>query len=81
MKCNVMKWKFSGNENPLQLSEDVKREEEEIMGLLRQNTLNLNVAKCEYMFLGNKKRFIKISDLGNIEINKDEIKRVDKTKY
>ena len=79
MKCNVMKWKFSGNENPLQLSEDVKREE--IMGLLRQNTLNLNVAKCEYMFLGNKKRFIKISDPGSIEINKDEIKRVNKTKY
>ena len=34
-----------------------------------------------FMFLGNDKQLNKISAIGNIEIDKDEIKRVKKTKY
>ena len=33
------------------------------------------------MFLGNDKQLSKISEIGNIKINKDEIKRVNKTEY
>ena len=33
------------------------------------------------MFIGNDKQLSKISDIGNLEIGKDEIKRVRKTKY
>ena len=33
------------------------------------------------MFIGNDKQLSKISDIGNLEIDKDEIKRVRKTKY
>ena len=51
------------------------------MDWLRQNKLSLNVAKCEYMFIGNDKQLSNISDIGNLEIDKDEIKRVSKTKY
>ena len=43
---------FSGESLP-QLLEDLKRELEGIMDWLRQNKLSLNVAKCEYMFIGN----------------------------
>ena len=46
------------------------------MDWLRQNKLRLNVAKCEYMYIGNDKQLSKISDIGNLEIDKDEIKRV-----
>ena len=60
---------FSSNENPLQLLQDLKREVEGIMEWLRQNKLSLDVAKCEYMFVGNN-----ISEIGNIEIGKDEQK-------
>ena len=66
---------FSSNENPLQLLQDLKREVEGIMEWLRQNKLSLNVAKCQYIFLGNN-----ISEIGNIEIDKYEIKRVDRAK-
>ena len=51
------------------------------MDWLRQNILSLNIAKCEYMFIGNDKQLSKISDIGNLEIDKEEIKRVRKTKY
>ena len=71
----------SSSENPLQLLEDLKRELERIMDWLRQNKLSLNVDKCEYMFLGNDKQLSKISEIANIKINKDEIKRVNKTEY
>ena len=71
----------SSSENPLQLLEDLKRELERIVNWLRQNKLSLNVAKCEYMFLGNDKQLSKTSDVGNIKIDKDEIKRVNQTKY
>ena len=33
------------------------------------------------MFLGNDKQLSIISEIGNIRIDKDEIKRVNKTKY
>ena len=71
----------ASSENPVQLVEHLKRELEGIMDWLRQNKLSLNVAKCEYMFIGNDKQLRKISDIGNLEMDKDEIKRVRKTKY
>ena len=45
---------FSSNENPLQLLEDLTMEVEGIMDWLRQNKLSLNVAMCEYTFLGKQ---------------------------
>jgi len=39
------------------------------MDWLRPNKLNLKVAKCEYMYIGN------------LDIYKDEMKRVSKAKY
>ena len=33
------------------------------------------------MFIGNDKQLSKISDIGNLEMGNDEIKRVRKTKY
>lgn len=33
------------------------------------------------MFLGNDKNLSKISEIGNFRIDKDEIKRVNETKY
>ena len=64
------------SEIPLQLLEDLKMALERIMDWLRQNKLSLNVAKCGYMFLGNDKQLSKISEIGNIKIDKDVIKRV-----
>ena len=73
----------ASSENPLQVLEHLKRDIEGIMDWLRQNKLSLDVAKCEYMFTGNDKQLSKskISDTGNLETDKDEIKRVSKTKY
>ena len=71
----------AGNENPLQLLEDLKGELEGIMDWLRQNKLSLSVGKCEYMLIAHDKHLCKISEIGNLEIDKDEIKRVIKTKY
>ena len=48
------------------------------MGWLRQNKLSLNGAKCKYRLIGNDKQLSKISEIGNIEIDKDEIERVNK---
>ena len=59
----------ASSENPVQLIEHLKRELEGIMDWLRQNKLSLNVAKCEYMFIGNDKELSKISDIGNLEID------------
>ena len=49
----------SSSQNPLQLFEDLKRELEGMMDWLRQNKLKFNVAKCEYMFIGNDKQLSK----------------------
>ena len=51
------------------------------MDWLRQNKLNLSIAEGEYIFLGNSKQLSKISEIGNINIDKIETKRVDKAKY
>ena len=51
-----------------------------LQGLLAE-IVSLNVAKCEYMFIGNDKQLSKISDIGNLGMGNDEIKRVRKTKY
>ena len=73
---------FSSSENPLQLLEGLKKElGGGVMHWQRQNKLSLTVAKCEYMFIGNDKQLSKIFEIGNIEIDIDEIKRVNKTKY
>ena len=64
------------SENLLLLLEDLKRELEGISEWLRQIKQSLNVAKCEYMFLGNSKQLSKTSEIGNIKIDEDEIKRV-----
>ena len=45
------------------------------------NKLCLNVTKCEYMFLGNSKQLGKISEIGDLKVGEDEIKRVRKTNY
>ena len=71
----------SSSENLLQFLEDLKSELKRIMNWLRQTKLSLNVAKCEYMFLGNDKQLSKTSDIGNIKNDKDEIKKVKQTKY
>ena len=51
------------------------------MDWLRQSKLILTVAKCECMFIGNDKQLGKISDISNLKMDKDEIKRVSKTTY
>ena len=51
------------------------------MDWLGQNILSPKVAKCECMFIDNDKQLSKISDIGNLEIGKDKIKRARKTKY
>ena len=71
----------ASSENPIQLIQYLKRELERVMDWLRQNKLSLNEAKCEYMIIGNDKQLSKIFDIGNLEIDKDKIKRVSKTKY
>ena len=55
----------TSSKNPLQLVEHLKSELEGLIDWLRQNKLSLNVAKCEYMFIGNDKLLSKISDIGN----------------
>ena len=72
---------YTSSENPVQLKEHLRRELEGIMDWLRQSKLSLNVANCEYMFIGDDKQTSKMSNIGNLEIDKDEIKRVNKTKY
>ena len=49
--------------------------------MIRQNRLNHDVANCEYMLIGNEKELSKIYDIGNLEIDKNEIKNVSKRKY
>ena len=51
-----------------------------MMGWLRQNKLSLNVVKCEYMLISNDKQLSNISEIGNLEFDKDKIKRVSKRK-
>ena len=71
----------ASSKNPVQLIEHLKRELEWIMDCLKQNKPSLNVEKCEYMFISNGKQLSKISDIGNLETDKEEVKRVSKTQY
>ena len=71
----------ASSKNPVQLVEHLKRELVRVMDWLRQSKLSLNVAKCGYMFIGKEKQLSKISDIGNLEMGNDELKRVRKTKY
>ena len=48
---------------------------------LAKTKQSLNAAKCEYMFCGNDKQFSTNSKACSIEIDKNEIKRVVRTKY
>ena len=70
-----------GGEDAYQLVADLRHELPHIMDWLTQNKLSLNVAKCEYIFLGNSKQLGKISEIGDLKVGEDEIKRVRKTKY
>ena len=57
----------------LQLLKDLERGLRGIMDWLRQIKPSPNVAKCEYMFIGNGKQLSKVSEIDNIEIDKDDI--------
>ena len=70
-----------GGEDPYQLLEDLRNELQDVIDWLRKKKLSLDVAKCEFMFLGNGKQLGKISEIGDLKVGEDEIKRVKKTKY
>ena len=53
---------FSSNENRLKLLDDLIMEVDGIMDWLKQNKLSLNIANCEYTFLG--KQLSIISEIG-----------------
>ena len=59
----------------------LRNELQDVIDWLRQNKLSLNARKCEFMFLGNSKQLGKISEIGDLKVGEDEIKRVRKTKY
>ena len=46
-----------------------------------ENRLSLIASKSVCMFLGASKQLRKISGIGNIMLDEDEIKREDETKY
>ena len=70
-----------GGEDAYQLLEDLRNELQDVIDWLRQNKLSLNVTKCEYMLLGSNKQLGKISEIDDLKVGKDEIKRVRKTRY
>ena len=70
-----------GGEDAYQLLEDLRNELQAVIDWLRQNKLSLNVTKCEYMLLGSNKQLGKISEIGDLKVGEEEIKRVRKTKY
>ena len=70
-----------GGEDAYQLLEDLRNELQDVIDWLRQNTLSLNVTNCEYILLGSSKQVGKISEIGDLKVGEDEIKRVRKTKY
>ena len=51
------------------------------MDWLRQNELNRHEGKRECMFICNDKQLSKISEIVNIKIDIDGIKRVSKERY
>ena len=70
-----------GGEDAYQLLEDLRSELQDAIDWLRQNNISLIVTKCEFVFLGNSTQLGKISEVGDLKVGEDEIKRVRKTKY
>ena len=70
-----------GGVDVYQLLEDLRNELQDVIYWLRRNNLSLNVTKSEHLFLGNSKQLGKISEIGDLKVGEDEIKRVKKTKY
>ena len=70
-----------GGEDAYQLLEDLRTELQDVIDWLRQNKLSLNVAKCEFMFFENSKQLGKISEIGDLKVGEDEIKRVRACSY
>ena len=60
--------------------EDLRYELQDVKDWLRRKKSSLNVTKCGYMFLGNSKQLGKISEIDDLKVDEDEIKRVKKTK-
>ena len=70
-----------GGEDAYQVLEDLRNVLQDVIDWRRQNKLSLNVTKCEFMFLGSSKQLGKISEIGDLKVREDEIKRVRKTKF
>ena len=70
-----------GGEDAYQLLEDLRNESQDVIDWLRPNKIGLDVTKCEFIFLGNSKQLGKISEIGDLMVGEDEIKRVRKTKH
>ena len=70
-----------GGEDAYQLLKDLRNELQAVIDWLRQNKLSLNVTKCEYMLLGSNKQLGNISEIGDLKVGEEQIKRVRKTKY
>ena len=72
---------FLGGEDPHQLLKDLRNELTDVIDWLRQNKLSLKVTKCENMFLRSSKQLGKITEIDDLKVGEDEIKRVRKMKY
>ena len=70
------------SENLNELLTDLKNELESISNWVRINKLSLNTSKSEYMVIGHRRQLNKVNtDLSDLVLNNEVIKRVDKTKY
>ena len=68
-------------EDLTELCNDLKTEVGNIAKWLRLNKLSLNTDKTEYMVVGHKRQTNSISELIEIKINEEPIKRVQTVKY
>ena len=66
--------------NPKDLFENTQKEIVNIAEWMRTNKLSANPQKTEFMIIGNCKQLKKIDDIPKLELNKAEIKQVQKTK-
>ena len=48
---------------------------------MRQNRLSLNANKCEFMVIRQSRQPNSLNELNEIEVNREKIDRVTKTKY
>ena len=67
--------------NQAQLTETAQTELLNIAEWMRINKLSLNPTKTEYMIIDHPRRREKGQSLPQLFINREKIKRVDKTKY